>query len=284
MQNKNFKIKTMTRTEVNIAIAWAATEGWNPGQDDAKCFYSADPNGFLIGLLDAEPIAVISAVKYGKSFGFLGLYIVKPEYRGQGYGLRLWNAALKYLEGRNIGLDGVVEQQNNYQKNHFKLAYRNRRYEGYANNANNINDPEIIELASLDFELINSYDQDFFPENRSQFLKSWINQAHCHALGIVKNGKLAAYGVIRQCHSGYKIAPLFADTPEYANKLFLALQSKLKFNELFYIDIPEVNQAAINLVETHEMSIVFETARMYTREFPDMPLNRLFGVTSFELG
>jgi hypothetical protein len=32
------------------------------------------------------------------------------------------------------------------------------------------------------------------------------------------------------------------------------------------------------------MTPVFETARMYTRQSPELPLNRLFGVTSFELG
>ena len=283
MQNENYKIKTMTRAELDIAIEWAAKEGWNPGIDDASCFYSADSKGFFIGLLDGEPIATISAIKYGQSFGFIGFYIVKPEYRGQGYGFQLWNTALKYLEGRNIGLDGVVAQQDNYKKNHFKLAYRNRRYEGRANN-HNFDNSEIVELASLPFEIIRSYDQDFFPEERTEFLKYWINQVNCSALGILKNGKLVGYGVIRQCYSGYKLAPLFADSPEYADNLLAALQSTLKCKELFYIDIPEVNQAAIKLAESYNMNMVFETARMYTRKAPNSSLNRLFGVTSFELG
>jgi ribosomal protein S18 acetylase RimI-like enzyme len=106
----------MTRHELNLAIDWAAIEGWNPGSYDADCFYAADPNGFLIGLLGDEPIATISVVKYGDSFGFLGFYIVKPEYRGMGYGIQIWNAGLEYLKGRTIGLDGVLAQQSNYSK------------------------------------------------------------------------------------------------------------------------------------------------------------------------
>ncbi len=107
MQDKKYTIKTMSRKEVNIAIDWAAKEGWNPGLNDADCYFAADSTGFFIGLLDDEPIATISVIKYGESFGFLGFYIVKPEYRGKGYGIQIWNAGLKYLEGRNIGLDGV---------------------------------------------------------------------------------------------------------------------------------------------------------------------------------
>ena len=130
MQERNYTIRVMTRQEVDIAIDWAAAEGWNPGLYDADCFTAADPNGFLIGVLGDEPIAAVSAVRYGDSFGFLGFYLVKPEYRGRGYGFRIGNAGLAHLGGRTIGLDGVVAQQDNYRKSGFIVAHRNIRYQG----------------------------------------------------------------------------------------------------------------------------------------------------------
>ncbi|MFA5019183.1 MAG: GNAT family N-acetyltransferase, partial [Methylobacter sp.] len=105
MVSPNYKIRTMSRDEINVAIDWAASEGWNPGLYDADCFYTADPEGFLVGELNNEPVATISAVKYGETFGFIGFYIVKPDYRGQGYGIQIWNAGLERLSGRNVGLD-----------------------------------------------------------------------------------------------------------------------------------------------------------------------------------
>lgn len=283
MQNKNFTIKTMSRKEIDIAIDWAAKEGWNPGLYDGDCYFSADQNGFLIGFLGDEPIAVISVIKYGDSFGFIGFYIVKPEYRGKGYGIQIWNAGLKYLEGTNIGLDGVVTQQENYKKSGFKLAYRNIRYEGVGGGKHPKN-PEIIELSKLPFETIDRYDQPFFPVNRSQFTKSWINQPECHSVGIMQNGNLAGYGVIRKCRNGYKIGPLYADNMELAESLFLALKSKTNSSEPIFLDTPEINQAAVELAEKNNMKVSFETARMYTGDFPDIPTNRLFGVASFEIG
>ncbi len=283
MINKNYTIRTATRTEVDIAIDWAAEEGWNPGLHDADCYYSSDPNGFLIGLLYNEPIATISAIKYGNTFGFIGFYIVNPKYRGRGYGIKIWSVALKQLKGRNIGLDGVVAQQENYMKSGFKLAYRNIRYEGISGGRPPDN-AEIIKLSALPFESIESYDRPFFPADRSRFIKSWINQPECTALGILLDGKLAGYGVMRICHSGHKIGPLFADSPELAESLFLTLRSRIKTNDPFYLDIPEVNQAAVSLAKRYNMEVVFETARMYTGEEPDMPLQRIFGVTSFEVG
>ena len=100
----------------------------------------------------------------------------------------------------------------------------------------------------------------------------------------MQNGKLSGYGVIRGCRVGYKIGPLFADTPEMAESLFLALKSKVTSTEPVFLDIPEVNRSAVALAERYNMKVAFETARMYSGEKPDMPTNRLFGVTSFEIG
>lgn len=77
-----------------MVIDWSAKEGWNPGLYDADVFYKTDPKGFFLGFLDGKPIASISAVAYDDKFGFLGFYIVKPEYRDKGFGIKIWNERL----------------------------------------------------------------------------------------------------------------------------------------------------------------------------------------------
>ncbi|MGB0515293.1 MAG: GNAT family N-acetyltransferase, partial [Wenzhouxiangellaceae bacterium] len=122
----------MRRSELDLVVDWAAAEGWNPGVNDPNCFHAADPAGFLLGLIDDEPVGSISVVRYGRAFGFLGFYIVKPDYRQQGYGIRLWHAGIEQLADRTLGLDGVVDQQSNYKKSGFVLAHNNLRYAGIA--------------------------------------------------------------------------------------------------------------------------------------------------------
>ncbi|ESA33326.1 n-acetyltransferase gcn5 [Leptolyngbya sp. Heron Island J] len=272
----------MTRGELDIAVDWAAAEGWNPGLYDADCFYHADPTGFLMGFLDGEPLASISAIKYGDSFGFIGFYIVKPEFRGQGHGLALWHAALESLKGRNVGLDGVVAQQENYVKSGFSLAYRQIRYEGLGGGISAAS--SCTPLAALPVEKVVEYDRQFFPEVRSHFIQCWVIQPHHHAIAIVKEQTLVGYGVLRPCRSGYKIGPLFADTATMADAIFRTLVANVPPGQPFYLDVPEVNSAAIALAEHYEMRCVFETARMYTQSAPQLPLNKIFGVTTFELG
>ncbi|RJP46319.1 MAG: GNAT family N-acetyltransferase [Desulfobacteraceae bacterium] len=279
----DYLIRAMARSEIDLAIEWAAREDWNPGLHDADCYFAADPNGFLTGLLSGKPIATLSAVKYGDTFGFLGFYIVSPAFRGQGYGIQIWNAGLNYLSGRNVGLDGVVDQQKNYKKSGFVLAYRNVRYEG-SGGGDCPEGIDIVDLASLPFETVDSYDKPFSPDDRSEFIKSWVCQPDSHALGVWHAGKLNGYGVIRPCRTGYKIGPLFADTAAIAESLFLALKSKIGPNDSVFLDVPEINDKALELAETCNMRVMFETARMYNLKIPDLPIKRIYGVTSFEVG
>jgi hypothetical protein len=129
-----------------------------------------------------------------------------------------------------------------------------------------------------------AYDQPFFPEDRSVFLRAWLAQPGAAAIGWVENGTLQGYGVIRPCRSGWKIGPLQADSDAIAESLYVALAARAGVDEPVFLDIPEPNLAAAALTRRHGMHTVFETARMYTGTAPAVPMQRLYGITSFELG
>src|SRR5579872_4082492 len=120
-------IRTLGRDELTFCLDLAAAEGWNPGIYDAAPFYAADENGFLAGEVDGEKIGCISAVRYD-TFGFIGFFIVRKEWRGQGHGAALFDAALRRLRDVPIGLDAVESQQDRYAKAGFAYAYANVRY------------------------------------------------------------------------------------------------------------------------------------------------------------
>src|SRR5260370_38379833 len=88
------QIRPMTRAEMDLALDWAAEEGWNPGVDDAECFRQADDGGFIGAFIDGRMAASISVVAYDQAFAFLGFYIVAPEFRSRGVGLALWRAGV----------------------------------------------------------------------------------------------------------------------------------------------------------------------------------------------
>ncbi len=289
-------IRTMTEDEVELAIDWAAKEGWNPGLHDGRCFWAADPQGFFIALEDGQPVGCVSAVRYGSDYAFLGFYVIKPSSRGKGYGLQLCKTALDHVKGRVSGIDGVLAMQDKYSEplagdfwTGFQFAYSNIRFRGSYENRLDVKargcHPEIsiVSAAVVDQTGLCDYDGSMFFAKRPEFLAQWLNQPESAALAAVQNGKLTGYGVIRRCREGHKIGPLFADNGDAAEELFFHLAACANGEEVF-LDVPEVNGAAMTLAAKYNMTKVFETARMYNGPAPNLPLHKIFGVTSFELG
>ena len=278
------RIRAMRPEEIAIAADWAAAEGWNPGLADAACFATVDPQGFFIGELDGEPAATVSCVNYDARFAFLGFYIVREDLRGRGYGLRVWNAAIARAGARVIGLDGVVAQQENYRKSGFALAYANVRYGGVVA-ARTIESPlaGVVPLTEVPFAAVEADDATVFPAPRPAFLRAWIAAPGRVGRALLRDGSLAAWGVIRTCRTGWKIGPLVADDRAAAEAVLAALLAEAGGGEVF-LDVPAVNREAVALAESLGLAPVFETARMYTGPIRPVRLERVFGVTTFELG
>lgn len=278
---KRLKIRKMKRDEAEFAIQMAAGEGWNPGIHDREIFYDTDPDGFFIAEVDEKPVGCVSAVAYDDSFGFFGFYVVKPEFRKKGIGTKLTEKSLEHLGNRNIGLDGVLENEKKYQElMKFKSFYSNLRFEGRGGGEV----PNgLVKISDVPFESLLKYDREMFPAPRPVFLEKWIKQPDSYAFAAVEAGKLKGYGVIRKCLIGYKIGPLFADDPITAEKIFLALKASVP-DEAIYLDVPEPNKKAMEIAKKYEMTVMFKTIRMYSREEPDINLEKVYGVTTFELG
>ncbi|MCX6923304.1 MAG: GNAT family N-acetyltransferase [Verrucomicrobia bacterium] len=270
-----------------VHIPWMRQAGWNPGLHDAETFICADPQGFLVGELDGQPIACVSGVRYDSSFGFMGCYLVQEAFRGQGYGLAIHEAARAHLEGCTQGGDGVLANVDVYQQIGRVYAYRNARYEGRKQTVESRRGAALIDVRTFPLALIEELDRACFPAPRRSFLEAWINQPDAHGVAIVEPGgrsKLRGYGVIRQCFTGWKIGPLFARDPETAEAIFCGLIERIPATDSFVLDVAEPNSRALDLVKRYGMSDVFATARMFTGPFPQVNLDWVYGVTTFELG
>jgi Acetyltransferase (GNAT) domain len=89
--------------------------------------------------------------------------------------------------------------------------------------------------------------------------------------------------VIRPARDGHKIGPLVADDRAAAEAVFAALVAAAGGGDV-YLDVPSVNREAVALAQDHGLAPVFETARMYTGSIRPVRMERVFGVTTFELG
>lgn len=277
-------VRPMTLGDLETALGWARAEGWNPGLDDAQAFLVTDPGGFLMGSVDGTPVSSISLVRYGAGFAFLGLYIVAPDHRGRGLGHALWTQALDALPPSVVvGLDGVVAEQDSYARSGFVLAHRNARWGGQVTDLPEGSDA-VRTLGPDDLAAVTAYESGLFPAPRESFLTSWIARSPSRrTVGFVEDGRLLGYGCIRSCWEGWKIGPLLADRPQVADALVAGLVAPVDPGPVF-IDVPEPNGAATALATRIGLSPSFETARMYRGPAPSLDLERVYGITTLELG
>lgn len=289
--NTELVIRGMTRAEVDVLIDWAALEGWNPGLHDAAIFWAHDPDAFIAAELQGELIGGGAITAYGDEFGFMGFFIVRPEFRGHGYGNALWLARRDRLRARlrpgaTLGMDGAFEMEPYYARGGFVRSHRDIRFSSEIPSgqiAPASDGGGLVPLRDVDFDDILAYDRSCFPARRETFLRAWVNQPDSLALASRLEGRLVGYGVVRRCRSGCKIGPLFADDLAAATGLYHGLARFAAGGPLF-LDVPENNPAALALAQNEGMTEVFGCARMYLGVPPAIADARVFGVTTFELG
>ena len=110
------RILPLETDDIPAVTAWARQEGFAPGLGDVAIYRHTDRQGIWVGWLGNERIGCITGVRYNAAYGFIGLYLVRPPWRGQGYGLQLWRHALEHLQDlacshaaiNQVGNDGAA--------------------------------------------------------------------------------------------------------------------------------------------------------------------------------
>ncbi|MFJ3582427.1 GNAT family N-acetyltransferase [Streptomyces sp. NPDC090127] len=147
-------------------------------------------------------------------------------------------------------------------------------------------DPSVVPVHDVDAAALAAYDSACHHAERPRFLVPWLTTPGHRALARVVGGRLTGYGVVRPAEDEARIGPLFADTPADAAVLLdaLAAEARAFGSARIAVDMPEANPAAARLARDRGLEPTFETARMYTAPVPPIAQERVFGVTTLELG
>lgn len=268
-----------TLKELELVLDWTASEGWNPGLDDAEVFFSTDPAGFFVATEHETPIAAISVVNHNEAFAFLGLYLVLPEHRGRGIGLRLWNHAVDHAGSRTIGLDGVPEQQKNYETSGFSHAGGTTRYTGRV--APSVSS-DLRAAAAADIPKLIQAETAASGTRKEAYLSGWFRDTATRKTIILESGQnITGFCTVRQCRDGAKIGPLLAHTDADAERLIR--HAAHLFEGGVSIDVPDSSAELAQLCKRMSLTPGFQTARMYRGGFVVQPQN-FFAVATLELG
>ena len=272
--------RNATPQELSTVLNWAADEGWNPGLEDAEPFYAADADRFFVAVDDADvPVASISVVNHTPDFAFLGLYIVRPEYRGRGIGYRLWQHGLLHAGARTVGLDGVEAQQQNYQASGFVHFGGTTRFTGTVQGRNN---PDIRMAGHQDTAALIALEAKASGVEKSAYLQSWFAGSTARTTIVFQgDNTLKGFCTVRACRSGAKIGPLIAENATVARHLIE--HAATVFAGPLTLDVPGTAVGLTTLCQRLQFAAGFKTARMYRGAF-DAVRHDVYAVPSLELG
>ncbi|XP_066289941.1 holothin acyltransferase-like isoform X1 [Branchiostoma lanceolatum] len=309
-KTEHYHVRLMTSpSELSLLLEWAVAEGWNPGVYDAESYFRQDPTGFYLAELDGVPIGGLGSVKCGEDLGSMCLYVIKPPFRGKGYGYRMWKEVIKKTGNRNMFLESVAAQQSNYEKSGFVPGlWQTTRFRGVGrDDVHNVdyagNHVTLVSVDEVDLEDLCAFDQRVFGAPRPAFLKSWINQPGMVGLVAIESliniddhhqnreSTIVGYGCIRLCYEGYqsatfsrKIGPIFAESSTVGSQLFKGLVATVPLGIPFYIDVINTNKGAMRMVEEFGVESMFQTTRMFTKGNWGVQTSLTYGQTTLEMG
>ena len=294
---EHFTIRNISNNELEKVTDWAKLEGFAPGIDDISIYKNTDKQGIWVGCLNDTPIGSIACVRYNSSYGFIGLFIVKKEFRNRGYGVKLWQHALHYLRDTNcIGLEAAPARLRDYEKWGFKKSSITNRWKlfGHGNLPKGkfytdlSNSFKVVLGNQISTEAVINYDSPKEPSPRPHFLNDWLGNSFGTVKALVDvNGMCHGFGRIRPCilqdnKRGWRIGPLLADTPPLAEILIRQLVGELE-NEIL-LDCPSLNPYANYLLSNLGFCEISKTYRMYKGIQPPFPMNQVYGLACLELG
>lgn len=272
-----YQIRSLDQNEFSQVISFARAEKWLMGHDDHQLFYKLAEKDFLGGFFEGKLVSTISCINYGE-MGFIGLYIVKPEYRAMGFGLKLFEAALQHLKHCSvIGLDAVIKQIPNYKKHGFVSAYTQNLLIGYVPYQ-----PNKAVSTEFTFDEVYPLFNQSFPCTRKEFYATWLN--YTKTAVYRDEGRVKGIGSIRLGDNEIgKIGPLIAENAEIAKILIQHLSHYVSSHQVSICCSSE-NVMAMKLYESLNFKNTLLSERMYRGPKPSHDLQHIFGSASQELG
>lgn len=274
------RVRRMTERDLALVMDWAAAEGWNPGRRDAEMFILPDPDGLLVAEEGGEVIGSIGMPCFGPGFAFAGLFIVRPDHRGGAAGARLALAALQHAGDRVVGTDGVLERVADYERLGFRPAHSHHRHSGVVRPAVH---PRVRPAGPADRAALVGIDDECFPGDRRAFMHAWLGADRTVMSWVDDDGTPTGVAVARPAVEGWRVGPLLAPDGEAAGALVRSLAHALP-GEVLHLDVNTGNPDAAALARDLGLAPGFECARMYRGGSPTLPLARMWGACTLEMG
>lgn len=234
-------------------------------------------------------IGACAGVLQNEDLAFVGLYVVKNSYRRRGIGMKIWNAVMERIGNRNVGVNPVPQQLENYRdKSGFPVQTSWCSKVSVVDKvdttklSHDLPDVVVSQLSSGDVDIVDkvvAYDADVCGFTRGDLVPLLCEQEDSATVVALKDGEVCGYGNIKKNIKGNTIiGPLYADSGEIAEKILdeLVKAFPLARDEGALIFTVDNNGSAMDILD----KLGFETdcviSRLYRKEEVDVKFDKIF--------
>ena len=259
-------IRTLKKEDIDFAHKMVTVEQWNDRREDIERMFSYEPNGCFIAEVDREPAGHVFTVNYEK-LGWIGLLIVKAEYRRKQIGTLLMKKAIDFLLNsgvETIRLEAVPSIAGLYRELGFIDEYDSLRFTGYSNKIVSLDIESITPMQEEEISKIADFDAEYFGANRMRVL-SRLYQENPDCCFVSHIGSdITGYVMSRRMQNGYRIGP-WTSMPEnqkIAQELLTKCMETIKPDTNVYVGVPELNVTAVEILQKNGFKQYSKSIRM----------------------
>ena len=295
---------------VDALTRFTTDEGWGPFQCpvDISHIYNGPPYvdaKIFLGFLDNRIIGHVASISVNdqlsstKIMEYVTMLVVKKEFRGKGYGLKLANAIWESIDkaSTSVYCDAAPNMVTKYH-DHLGLnpEWDNREYiislpaitEMYHSKmTKNTENLSIKLLSEIEFDKFSKYDSEVYGVCRTPLIRRWSTLPDSLTwVALNEHGDVVGYITIREgiSEEDTSVGPLFADNLEIAKKLIYTAAEVMSSQVSSAINvrmlIPAGGSNADKMIENDfGIKCCQNTTRMCSKK-SKVDLNRIIAINS----
>lgn len=204
---------------------------WNQTNRDWELLLRFEPQGCFGVEMDGKLVGTATSTRYlpeagPRSFGWIGMVLVDPDYRRHGIGSTLLKQCIAYLQKagvETVKLDATPLGKKVYDQLGFVDEYGLERWEGTAQKVPGgvLGSWKLEPLAAGDLAGLAACDAPIFGAERAKVLAAWREGWPELAVAAKQNGKLCGYALARRGSNFHQIGPVIGEDPGICEALLM---------------------------------------------------------------
>ena len=280
------KIRPMRTADIPAGLDLCRLSGWNQLEEDWRSFLDSPDGGGWVAESGESILGSVTFLRYGGSFSWLSMMLVRPDARGAGVGTRLMETALDALASEGcVRLDATPLGEPLYRRFGFQGEYELVRAKARAARERFGNVPENVRaMQPGDLAEVFARDCQVFGANRSLLLASFYRRAPEFAWIARRSGALLGYCFGRPGHLYRQLGPLVAEDATVAQDLVTQCLAGQPGKDVA-VDVPRLASEWIAWLQSVGFTIERPFLRMYRgkNQSPGLPGNQ-FAISGPEFG